>query len=435
MSSAKDGLVVDVSVGNEQRSRVLTSPRRRARVPIYKKVSRRQCPLIDYTWERQWTRVVERCHSHPHEASCVSDFSGRTALHLASFNQGCPNFVANALITANPHALIKQDSYGQTPLHYACQFRGGTNDLVLIYCDKLVDLASRGMDVLNACPAVTASPLYLACARNAPIQVLKALIVTRTKIGVCWMAPVTGAEPYWKDDNTIHVLHGNGEHGTTTPLSVLLESCEQVLNIGIDSEQCHEMRSVALRVLSASCEEETVDRFIEDKDDNEDSMSVWLKCLVLLRQEHLEYARDNNGASLLHLIAALKVPLPLMMDVCTPLFHEEALRRDSRGLHPLHYALLNPNSVNIFLKLLRSQLQAATFAFPNGQSTLVVALQQQNLPYPLLEELVMADPDALTQRDSETGFLPFQLAASLDSDETTIHGLLRMRPDLLLLSS
>ncbi len=34
-------------------------------------------------------------------------------------------------------------------------------------------------------------------------------------------------------------------------------------------------------------------------------------------------------------------------------------------------------------------------------------------------------------RDLESSLLPFQLAASLDSDEDTIYGLLRLRPDSL----
>ena len=403
-------------------------------VPIYKKVSRQQCPLMNCTWERQWTRVVERSYSHPSEASCLSDFSGRTALHLASFNHGCPNFVAEALIRANPHALVKQDSYGQTPLHYACQFRAGTNDLVLLYCEKLKEFATNGMDVLNPCPPLTASPLYLACKRNGPIEILQAILSTRRSIGVCWIAPVTGAEPFWKQQDNMELLQD--DHGTTTtPLSVLIDSCkESLVSARIDLELRQELRHAALRMLSRNDEEaETLPMFAEESDEQGDSndsiMSVWLKILVLFRQEFIEYARDNNGASLLHLVASLRIPLPILTEVCSLVFEEESSQRDSRGYLPLHYAIMNPNS--LFYIILRKRPSTATLAFPDGQSPLVVAMKRRNVDFSLLNELAMADPDALTRHDLESRLLPFQLAASLDSGEDTIYGLLRLRPDLL----
>ncbi len=436
-NSIKDGLIVTVSSGDELRERALLTssgahrrPRTSFLVPIYKKVSRRQCPLINCTWERQWPRVLERVSSHPSEASCLSDFSGRTALHLASFNHGCPNFVADALIRANPHALVKQDSYGQTPLHYACQFRAGTNDLVLLYCEKLEEHASNGMDVLNTCPPLTASPLYLACKRNGPIRIIEALVSTRRSIGVCWIAPVTGAEPFWKQQDNTELLHDDQDGTTTTPLSVLVDSCKiSIASAEIDPELRHEMRNAALRMLSRNGEEVETLESDRQGDSNDGTTSLWLKILVLLRQEFLEYASDNDGASLLHLVASLKVPLPILTELCSVVFEEELSQRDSRGYLPLHYAIINPKS--LFYILLRKRPSTATFCFPDGQSPMAVAVKRRNVDFSLLEDLAMADPDGLTRRDLESSLLPFQLAASLDSDEDTIYGLLRLRPDLL----
>lgn len=85
--------------------------------------------------------------------------------------------------------------------------------------------------------------------------------------------------------------------------------------------------------------------------------------------------------------------------------------------------------------LLHSQPEAARLAIPNGQTPLAVALRQERIGwYNGLEELVMANPDALVERDSESGLYPFQLAACLDSEISQIYGLLRLRPDLLLFS-
>lgn len=424
---SRDGLLVEKVPPHDESSRALTTTDTNTvpiRVPIYKKISRQQCPLIDYTWERQWTKVVGRCCSHPSEACCVSDHSGRTALHLASFNHGCPNYVAVALIEANPHALIKQDSYGQTPLHYACQFRGGTNDLVVLYCQKLVEFSSR-MDVRNACPSITASPLYLACKRNAPIHVLNSLVSTRKSMGTtCWIAPMTGGEPYWDDDN-------NETHGTKSPLSVLIDSCKDDIDIQINLDVRQQMKDAVLSINDeesvCGCQDSPADTV----------MVLWLKCLVLLREHLSAYTQNTDDASLLHLLASLRELVPVWIKHCALVFPEAALQRDYRGYVPLHYALLNPATLSsdAFTILLHHYPEAATCAFPNGKSPLVVALQQQRLPWNSLQELVMADPDALTQRDAESGLYPFQLAASLNSDTSAIYGLLRLRPDLLLLVS
>ena len=432
-TAAQNGLIVSVS-----RDEVTKSVARRIRVPVYKKVSRRQCPLIDYTWERQWTNAVNRCLSHPSEAACVSDYSGRTALHLASFNHGSPDYVALALIRANPHALIKQDSYGQTPLHYACQFRGGTNDLAVLYCDMLVEYKSC-MDVLNACPAITASPLYLACSREAPIKVVKALVDIRQTIGtMCWIAPITGGEPYWRNAKHFH----REEEYSTSPLSVLFHPFKNVsTRIENNSQVWQCMRNAVSGVL-ANQDEEYTDQLMqcceEGSDDDKDALMIlWLKCLVLLREHLQSYASGNDGALLLHLVASLKVPVPSLVDCCIQVFPEQALQRNHEGHVPLHCALLNPFfSADVFSILLYHQPQAARLAFPNGQSPLAVAVQQARLSWNNgLESLVMADPDALMTRDPTSGLYPFQqAAASLDADVSTIFRLLRLHPDVLISS-
>lgn len=443
-ADSRDGLLV-----------VHKTKRASIRIPIYRKVSRRTCPLLDYTWEMRWTNVVDRCISHPSEACCVSSFTGRTALHLASLNHGSPDFVARALLHANPHALLKQDSYGQTPLHIASQYASGTNNLVLLYCATLVELASRSEAnkdvVVNACPPIMeASPLYLACDRSAIIDVVKALVKTRTTIGTCWIAPVTGGEAFfpWQDDQQQASTSMNDgiqvDNATKTPLSVAVELCP---DFNVDPTTVDDS-TIGVRLLK---EMKNTGESILNSDNREPQfagicnlliMACWLKSIVLLKPHYQSLARDSQGASLLHLVAALRVPVPALAAWCARVFPETLLQQDANGYIPLHYALLNPSSSKqsqdyVIMVLVRSQPDAAKVAFPcNGQSTtLVVALQQQR-PWwwhGYLEELDMANPDALAQRDDESGFHPYQLAASLDADLSTIYGLLRLRPDLLAL--
>lgn len=371
---------------------------------------------------------MDRCQSHRSEACCVSDYSGRTALHLASFNNGSPNFVVNALMEANPHAVVKQDSYGQTPLHYACQFSGGTNDLVLLYCETLTELSQARMDVRNACPMVTASPLYLACARNASISVLKALVDTQQLIGVCWIAPVTGGELFWNENETIiHVEDGS----TKTPLSVLVEACPDVNTcMTIESDALlQEMKSVAIDIMSGNGVKVS-DSLANSQDP---VLVLWSKSLVLIQQQYHSCTNDNNpGASLLHFMAALKVPVPLLFAWCAQVFSSPGAQRDSRGHVALHYALQNPSLQSSILVsiLLHYQPASARISFPNGASTLVVALQEGRFGWDtILQPLALANPDTLSQRHED--FYPYQLAASLEAHTDTIYGLLRLRPDLV----
>lgn len=144
---------------------------KKCRVPVYQEVSRRQCRLLADVWERRWPNVLERCKSHPSEACCVSDLSRRTALHLASFSHGCPTNVAEALIQANPHALSREDHYGHTPLHLVSffSFQVRTDNLVTLFCEKLVEYHSLGMNTLLDKRAASvkraASPLYVEIGR------------------------------------------------------------------------------------------------------------------------------------------------------------------------------------------------------------------------------------------------------------------------------
>lgn len=396
-------------------------------VPVYSEVSRRQCCLLEDVWERRWPYVLERCKSHPSEACCISDLSRRTALHLASFNHGCPVFVAEALIQANPHALSREDHYGHTPLHCVSFFQGGTDNLVILFCEKLVEFHSLGtdtsLDKRAASVKRAASPLHMACARDAPIQVLDALVSMRSTDSLQWVAPVTGGEPYWESDTRIK---------EETPLNVLVNNRREDL-VKTNCAAKQRMRSVTYDFFQWNQESDELTHCGQSSDDDHtDTLSTWLKCLLLLREHMHRYSHidGNDQGSLVHLVASLNVPIPALVECCAQLFPDEVLNKDDRGYTPLHHSLLH-SATEVMHILLHHEPKAAKVVLPNGQLPLIVALEKNLSWNDGLNKLVSAFPDSLIRRDPLSRLYPSLLAASLDAELGTIFLLIRLRPDLL----
>lgn len=92
--------------------------------PSYRMVaSRSSCPLLEACWNQDWSSVVRRLSSHPHEAFRQTRPNRRTALHLCTMpGANCPVFVLERLLQVNPHAILVRDAHqhGGTPLHFVC---------------------------------------------------------------------------------------------------------------------------------------------------------------------------------------------------------------------------------------------------------------------------------------------------------------------------
>ena len=97
------------------------------RIPSYTKFSRADhCPLLKHAWAQDWEQVLKICSNQPWRSLHMTKYSGRTALHLATFDRRCPLAVASALLKANRHMIAVRDSNNYTPLHIVAFFSAAT---------------------------------------------------------------------------------------------------------------------------------------------------------------------------------------------------------------------------------------------------------------------------------------------------------------------
>jgi Ankyrin repeat len=75
-------------------------------------------PLYEHALVGDWKSLLRRILSHPKEA-CYKDKCQNMPLHVACRRQP-PPAVVEALIKANPDALVSQTHDGLTPLHFSC---------------------------------------------------------------------------------------------------------------------------------------------------------------------------------------------------------------------------------------------------------------------------------------------------------------------------
>jgi hypothetical protein len=261
----------------------------------------------------------------------------------------------------------------------------------------------------------------MACSRDAPIQVLNALVSTRSSIQ--WVAPITGGEPYWASDTGIK---------EETPLSVIVNNRKKAL-VEIKCLVKQKMKTATYNEFQWTQGSSEMTHFSQSSDDDHtDTLNLWLKCLLLLREHMHRYSHidGSDQGSLLHRVVSLKVPIPTLVECCVQVFSESALNRDARGYIPLHHSLFH-SAKEVIPILLQYEPKAAKIALPNGQLPLVVALEKKLSWNNGLKKLVSAYPDALLRRDPSSRLYPSLLAASLDTELETIYILARMRPDLM----
>ncbi|KAI2504904.1 hypothetical protein MHU86_9513 [Fragilaria crotonensis] len=390
-------------------------------IPKYKIVSRRSCPLLKFLWDRDWPRVVQRIESHPQESCCLTELSLRSALHLASFNHGCPLDVAEAVLLANVHALYMEDSSTLTPLHYACSFYTGTDHLVPLFCRKLEEMDMQFAITGQTPPLLHTSnsrrsPLLLACSRNAPISVLCALLTASSSVGSTnqWICPTTGGEPYWYNvqDFGIRAL---------SPLATLVD---QYLDVEtVTQTDYHDLRE---HLQLNSCSFAPFQDFELGQD--KETISVLRKVNLLM-----EHTLEEYDGSALHIACSLKVSIPSLAAILGAVLPEQATIYDNLGYIPLHHVLLNPHSpLQLLCNVLDINRDACTIPTSNGTFPLILAIQQGWRWEQCISELVRASPTTLDTADTETGLVPFLLAASVNADVTTIFELLRVAPHQLM---
>lgn len=394
------------------RNRKLYAP-----TPKYKTVSRRSCPLLKFLWDRDWPNVIQRVRSHPAEAYCLTENSGRSALHLASFNHGCPLYAAKALLDANPYALWIKDHSNLTPLHYACNFKGGTDHLVPLFCRKLEELGDifegPGPVLTSSTSTPTQSPLLLACRRNAPISVLRALLSTSEgSESNRWIAPETGGEPYWYKTR----LPGSRE---LCPLAALSSHLDLEKALQMDYQFLREIFELPISIPSHDF----------DQEESHEIPAMLRKMMLLVESRFGGY---SYSGSVLHMVCSLKVSMPSLVKTVGAILSEQATRRDSLGCIPLHHVLQHPYApLQLIEDVVAIERDACSICTPDDDTyPLMLAIKRGWEWEKCVAALVRANPETLYVADSSTGFVPFLLAASVDSDITTIFELLRAAPHL-----
>lgn len=372
-------------------------------------VSRSRIPLLASTWERDWANVVKRCKSHPHEATYITEGSRRTALHLACFNHGAPMCVVQAILNANPYAILIEDSQGYTPLHVACSFRGG-DFLVPIFCTTIEKLA---MELGNISPAVSrkaSSPLEVACRRNAPISTLRALLFLK-RVGIEWVAPVTGGEPYW---------YQSIDHRTDqSPIQTLLNNSLKVSKSNGHSEKT--LKEIVTSIFTRDHVE-----IFEQYNKLSPEELLWAKCVLLIREAVAE------DIPFLHALVSIATPVISLVINIGPLFADQALQQDSFGHVPLHHVILHPYEGGKLIRIVRSINRAATsIPLSNGTPPLIKALEVGRKWTTGVAYLAFADPEVLSSLVLSLRLYPFMVAAMYNADLDTIYNLLCCTPQLI----
>jgi hypothetical protein len=125
--------------------------------------------LYEYALVGDWASLIRRISSHPKEA-CYKDKCKNMPLHVACRRQPPPE-VVEALIQANPDALVSQTLDGLTPLHFSCFCGSAAETIQLVLgCEtslrEMIDRRGR-------------TPLHCVCAGfRSPhrLQVVKMLL-------------------------------------------------------------------------------------------------------------------------------------------------------------------------------------------------------------------------------------------------------------------
>jgi hypothetical protein len=416
------------------------------RVPIYRRVRREACPLLQHSWEQEWMEVLQHCWTHPQDALTVTQHSGRTALHLATFNHPCPLTVAEALLNANRHMILVQDANWYTPLHNVCFFPGEV--LVKLFCDTAV-MVEQELQGVGIPPTSGTSPLFLAAKRAAPLPTLRYLLHTRSRTE--WIAPSTGSEPYWMDSLDEY----------SSPLEILLRDRAASIWFATSLVEAPElqrtMKQYAYRrlrewngiVILTQAEEEEEEafgsseqqRFDDFGQDELRALDLWEKCIELLAEHtpRLQPSNDDDTAKndwgVLHAISCAKVPIPSLLQVALAVFPEQTLQRDEHGMLPLHHVLLakHPYATQTLVSaLLQHSPEAAQHRMPDeGPTPLSLALHMK-LPTDILSELLAVDSYAtLGMAHPGSGMYPFAAAASRDYELDVIFSLLVAHPQIL----
>jgi ankyrin repeat protein len=347
-----------------------------------------------------------------------------TLLHFLVYQPSTPNDLIAYVAQLDDGAAGRcQNSIAETPLHLCCdRARPDWDRIRLLLRSAPATTTQQHADGLLLRDSFGRTSFFLACANNAPIDILQDFISINRRV-------VSVRDAF--SDHPLECLscrlYGGGGGSQTT------------------NEQVRQLHSLVDKLTLVAVEEWQLRPTCPWWDITRENRREYLLLAILhikpsLLDVILRVCCGGIGAAATSSSSTTTMrPLPILSSGCF-------WKRDAHGNLPLHVALRQPRTPMYSLpELLR--LAPGTAKIPTGDDGqllpihLAVRRQQQQESAagavdssrcrPLLPFLLQAHPEALSQVVASTGLLPFQDAASRDDDVTVIYTLLRSKPDLL----
>jgi|UniRef100_A0A8J9SUU8 hypothetical protein len=304
-------------------------------IPTYRSVPRQLNPLLTACWNQEWESVQDLLDSYPEDTYYKTDHTGRTPLHLATMpGTTCPAPLVRRMIHANPHAVVECDrhQFGGTPLHFVCgSHHVHDSNLVQLLVQAALDTHAQFPQSIPTLRIHGWSPFLLACRKNPPIAtILIFLRVQNTRPDGLWMVPCTGGETYLQ----ITRARMSRDQTSQSPLNALYYSSMMEHAIVLPEFGVHFSDLSTLRDMTRVLFELDYETISTLKEHPDPTVSMWTKCLLILRQ-HVD-----DLSFLVHALACLHFPVTPLLKLACVLFPEQAFLCDANGRLPLHLALV-----------------------------------------------------------------------------------------------
>jgi hypothetical protein len=320
-------------------SHLLNRAQSESRVEDYRKISEAQASsaINDAARIKSWDEVCTKCQNVPLDAA-YRDSDGWTALHHAATRRP-PARPVEALVLAHPDAIFWAEKVkGMTPLHYACRFKANLDVVELLLkaarmaeSDPSIQNFTAEEKMVRACAATCKkgrTPLYYALRYDAPDGVMELLLKHYPLGGI--RQDKTGISPLryvWDQDrkNLAHfqeaaiALCANSKSHEQIVQQLLRHKSKKVSTFSKSFVTAIKLICAAHSALKkydakTGCEPLTAESF--------DADSIPVKDVL--------HALSNVGAC--------HIP-PLIWELATLIFRNQACEKDEDKKLPLHYGL------------------------------------------------------------------------------------------------